>query len=209
MPMALDRFLASLRDTARTYNVVLTESILEKLARYYALLLKWNERLHLVAPCSPEEFGTRHVLESLMVVRHLSPDACVADIGSGAGLPIIPCLVAREDIQAVLFESSKRKTVFLREALKAVECQDRAEIVPRQFQVTKAPKVQFVTCRAIDQFERLLPALIEWSPPMSTLLLFGGESIVKQLRRKLNSVTVERLPGSERRFLALAQNTVS
>lgn len=204
--MSLDRFSASLRENAPAYNVELTESILEKLAGYYALLLKWNERLHLVAPCAPEEFATRHVLESLMLVRHFSPDARVADIGSGAGLPIIPCLIAREDIHALLFESSKKKAVFLREALKTVECQDQAEIVPKRFQTTKAPSVEFVTCRAIDQFERMLPVLFEWSPPTSTLLLFAGANIVEEVRRKSKSVSVEKLPNSERRFLMAAQN---
>ena len=40
-----------------------------------------------------------------------------SDIGSGGGLPIIPCLIARPDLEATLIESSQKKVVFLREAL--------------------------------------------------------------------------------------------
>lgn len=201
MATSLELFRAALQLHTAEFGIELRPQNMERLSRYYELLLKWNERLHLVAPCSPEEFATRHVLESLMLVRHFSAAARVADIGSGAGLPIIPCLIARQDIQAVLFESSKRKVVFLREALKVAGCQDQAEVVPRRFQTTKAPDVEFVTCRAIDQFAQLLPALIHWSPPGSTLLLFAGESIVEQVPTKLKAVTVAKVPNSRQRFL--------
>jgi len=69
--------------------------------KYYELLLLWNPRAtwwRLVA----HEFATRHVLESLVCWRMLSADARVADVGSGAGLPIIPCLIARPDLSATL-----------------------------------------------------------------------------------------------------------
>ena len=52
------------------------------------------------------------MLESLMLLKHLPSDAKIADIGSGAGLPIIPCLIARPDLHATLIESSQKKSVF-------------------------------------------------------------------------------------------------
>ncbi len=92
---------------------------LAQLGEYYSLLTRWNDRLHLVAPCSPEEFATRHVLESLLLLKHLPHEAKIADIGSGGGLPIIPCLIARADLEVTMIESSQKKAVFLREALSA------------------------------------------------------------------------------------------
>ena len=83
------RFTIALQQNAEEFDVELTTPAIERLQSYYALILKWNERLHLVGPCSPEEFATRHVLESLLLLRHLPTNASVADIGSGAGLPIV------------------------------------------------------------------------------------------------------------------------
>jgi 16S rRNA (guanine527-N7)-methyltransferase len=205
MATPVERLSESLELHAAEFGIKLESEHIGKLRDYYRLLRKWNDRLHLVAPCSPEEFATRHVLESLMLVRHLSRAARVADIGSGAGLPIIPCLIARKDIQAVLFESSKRKAVFLREVLKALGCDNRAEVVPRRFQATKAPNVEFITCRAIDRFAQLLEVLIRWSPPDSGLLLFAGPRLVEEVRRNLRAITVERVPNSAGRFLVLAR----
>src|SRR5262249_39639796 len=89
----LARFEQSLRSQMSSYDVALPGETLTQLGEYYRLLTHWNGRLHLVAPCSPEEFATRHVLESLLLLKHLPPHATIADLGSGAGLPIIPCLI--------------------------------------------------------------------------------------------------------------------
>ena len=65
------QFTIALQQNAEKFDVELTTPEIERLQSYYALILKWNERLHLVGPCSPEEFATRHVLESLLLLRHL------------------------------------------------------------------------------------------------------------------------------------------
>jgi 16S rRNA (guanine527-N7)-methyltransferase len=145
-----------------------------------------------VAPCEPEEFATRHVLESLLLLKHLPQHATIADVGSGAGLPIIPCLIARADLEATLIESSQKKAVFLREALNAVG--RKASIIARRFEEIEAPAVSFVSCRALDQFMTKLPELIEWAPKGSTLLLFGGQALLPEAKKFL-------IPGSDQRFL--------
>ena len=189
-------FQAALSANAAAFDVELSPETQAKLTDYYDLLNRWNARLHLVAPCSAEEFATRHVLESLMLLKYLPPNAKIADIGSGAGLPIIPCLIARPDLHATLIESSQKKSVFLREALNTVD--RKATTVARPFEEVPPPDVGFITCRALDQFMEKLPDLIRWAPQGSTLMLFGGET----LRQRLGEQTQEfKIPLSERRFL--------
>src|SRR4030095_3909016 len=95
-------FIKSIRENSSVYLVDLSDENESDLGSYYELLLRWNERLHLVAPCSAEEFATKHVLEALTLPRLFPASAKIVDIGSGAGLPIIPCLIARPDISATL-----------------------------------------------------------------------------------------------------------
>ncbi|HSE15728.1 MAG TPA: RsmG family class I SAM-dependent methyltransferase [Pyrinomonadaceae bacterium] len=195
-------FEQSLISNMASFDLDLSPETVSQLGEYYSLLTRWNDRLHLVAPCPPEEFAVRHVLESLLLLEHLPQNARVADIGPGGGLPIIPCLIARPDLQATLIESSQRKVVFLREASNHLSL--RATIIAHPFEDVAAPAVSFVTCRALDQFMRKLPALINWAPRGSTLLLFGGETLGQQLRRA--NVNSERflIPQSEKRYLFLA-----
>src|ERR1700693_3223888 len=153
MPMPIDRFSQALRDHAGKFAVRLRDEDIARLSSYYALLLKWNPRLHLVAACSPEQFATRHILESLLLLRHFPRDARVVDVGSGAGLPIIPCLMLRDDLRATLIESSQRKAAFLREALRGIANPESASVIVDRFEKRSLPQADFITCRAIDRFQ--------------------------------------------------------
>jgi 16S rRNA (guanine527-N7)-methyltransferase len=193
-------FEQSLVANMGSFNLDLPAETVARLGEYYSLLTRWNDRLHLVAPCTPEEFAVRHVLESLMLLPHLPPNTRVADIGSGGGLPIIPCLIARPDLHATLIESSQKKAVFLREASKPFQ----ATIIARPFEQVDPPVVDIVTCRALDQFMQKLPDLIDWAPEGSTLLLFGGETLREELRKTDLNFEQLLIPQSEKRFLFLA-----
>ena len=189
-------FEQSLRSQESLFGLELSPETLAKLNDYYDLLSRWNARLHLVAPCSPEEFATRHVLESLMLLKHLPHEAKIADIGSGAGLPIIPCLIARPDLHATLIESSQKKSVFLREALKQLNL--NSTVIPRPFEEIQPPDVSFVSCRALDQFVDKVSSIVKWAPQGSTLLLFGGETLRQKLGERIQEF---KIPLSEKRFL--------
>jgi 16S rRNA (guanine527-N7)-methyltransferase len=189
-------FEEALKTNQSAFDLDLDADTLSSLSAYYSLLTRWNARLHLVAPCSPEEFATRHVLESLMLLKHLPANAKIADIGSGAGLPIIPCLIARADLHATLIESSQKKSVFLREAAKQLGL--NSTVIPKPFEEIAAPSVSFVTCRALDRFVEKMPEILRWAPRGSSLLLFGGEAV----REKLSKATQAfKIPLSDRRFL--------
>jgi 16S rRNA (guanine527-N7)-methyltransferase len=193
----MDRFEQALISNMGAFGLDLSSETIEQLGAFYSLLSRWNERLHLVAPCSPEEFATRHILESLMLLKHLPQHAKIADIGSGAGLPIIPCLLARPDLQATLIESSQKKSVFLREALNQLG--RPSTIIPKPFEQVEPPDVSFVTCRALDQFMNKVSVLIKWAPARCTLLLYGGESLGEKLREVRFDESL--IPLSENRFL--------
>jgi len=202
MLLDMDSFAQSLISNMGSFDLDLSTETITLFGDYYSLLTRWNDRLHLVAPCSPEEFAVRHVLESLLLLPHLPQNASVADIGSGGGLPIIPCLIARPDLTVTLIESSQKKVVFLREVSNRLGL--HTTIIAQPFEDIAAPPVSFVTCRALDQFMRKLPALINWAPRGSTLLLFGGETLGDQLRRANVNFEQFLIPQSEKRYLFLA-----
>jgi 16S rRNA (guanine527-N7)-methyltransferase len=196
-----ERLRATLETEAASYNVTLSEETLNALSKYYDLLNAWNSRLHLVAPTSPREFATRHVMESLLLLEHLPEGATVADIGSGAGLPILPCLMARPDLQAFLIEASKKKSVFLREALNHTSTAKQACVIAERFQDIGAPGVGFVSSRALERFEKMLPQLLKWAPPRSKLLLFAGKGLGEIIEKSGFDVMTVVIPNSKRRFL--------
>jgi 16S rRNA (guanine527-N7)-methyltransferase len=194
-------FRVVLQKRAARYGVELTESPIEHLCDYYQLVREWNPRLHLVAPCSPAEFATRHVLESLLLLPQLPANARVVDVGSGAGLPMIPVLTARPDLRAVLIESAAKKSVFLHEALRVAAVAKQANVITGRFENLATPEADFVTCRALDRFGELLPRLVQWAPRPGTLLLFGGAGLAKEIESTGLKYKAHHIPDSERRLL--------
>jgi 16S rRNA (guanine527-N7)-methyltransferase len=202
---ASSEFRKTLASKAGDYGVSLSSAELDGLVKYYDLLNAWNARLHLVAPCAPREFATRHVLESLLLLKYLPLGASVAEVGAGAGLPIIPCLIVRPDLRAVLIEASQKKAVFLREALNATNTSRQASVIAERFENVAAPVATFVTCRALERFEALLPLLLQWAPAGATLMLFGGAGLAPQLDTLGFPAEAELIPNSHARYLFRVQ----
>ncbi len=195
----VEKFSGALKESAGVYGVALNEHDRLRLSEYYSLVVKWNRRLHLVAPCAPAEFATRHVLESLLLLPYLPLRERVVDVGSGAGLPIMPCLLVRPDLEAVLVEASLKKGIFLREATDQLKL--RAQVVVDRFEKTNAPQVKFLTCRALERFQEMLPQLVAWPPISSTFLLFGGHNLRARLEQLNLPFVSTPIPKSEGRFL--------
>lgn len=202
-----NEFLQTLQTHAARFHVRLDEKATARLCDYYEQVNAWNARLHLVAPCPPAEFATRHVLESLLAVPHLPENARVTDVGSGAGLPSIPCLIVRPDLRVTLIEASAKKSIFLRETLRRVAPNSNAVIINQRFEAIAAPVADVVTCRALDRFTDKFQELVSWSPPAATLLLFGGHSLREQIEAASLPFSTVHLPESERRFLFIVKRT--
>jgi len=94
---------------------------LERLERYVALLLKWQQTTNLISPATIPNLWTRHVADALQLLD-LAPDARAwVDFGSGGGFPGIPVACALADRPGAtihLVESNGKKAAFLREAIR-------------------------------------------------------------------------------------------
>ncbi|GIU82664.1 MAG: hypothetical protein D6687_05925 [Acidobacteria bacterium] len=189
-----------LRKKQPFFGLNLQEDELERLEKYSDLVFLNNDFLHLVAPMSLEEFAVYHILESLMMLEFLPFGTNFADIGAGAGLPSIPCLIVRKDLKAVLIEPRQKKSLFLHDTIKKLALENRAEIINKQFQEIKKPDVYFITCRALDKFSQKLPKLLKWGKD-SNFILFGGDSLRETLKKHSINYKEKLLPLSRQRFL--------
>jgi 16S rRNA (guanine527-N7)-methyltransferase len=185
----------------------LLSSQLDQISTYIDLLLRWNARINLTAIRHPEEIVTRHFGESFFLARHLFPmaapdfasirapeaapykllmgeDVRVLDIGSGAGFPAIPLKIWAPHLHLTLIESNQKKAAFLREVARALTLtnvnviNDRAETVAAS---PDSPRADFVTLRAVERFETILPHALTLLAPKATLALLIGAAQVPRL----------------------------
>lgn len=182
------------------YGLALTPEIRFALARYHSQVIESNPLLHLVAPCSEEEFAMRHVLESLTMLELLPRNALITDVGAGAGLPSLPCLIARRDLRGRLIESKPKKVEFLRAFCVSGNLNDRVHVVERQFEEAERPREGFVVCRALDKFTVRLPKIAKWAAGRD-FVFFGGPSLRESLEKEKIGFAERLLPNSEQRLL--------
>ncbi len=130
----LDR--ASLRSACQALGLKLSGAELKLLERYAGLLHDWNQRINLISRKDTDRILSYHVIDSLAVSHLIPTSARVCDIGTGAGLPGIPLAIARPDTEMVLVESSRKRCLFLHDAVQtlgistATIINNRSEAIP-------------------------------------------------------------------------------
>ena len=130
----------------------------EQFARFSRLLAEANGKFNLTSITDPAEVEIKHFADSLAAERYLPAGANVAEVGSGAGFPSIPLMIAREDLTFTLIESTGKKCNFLREAkeqlgLNAEVVCGRAEELARERKYREAFDV--VVARAVARLDTL------------------------------------------------------
>ena len=115
---------------ADAHGLELDAAAVRGLAGYTALLLQHAQRTNLVGTLDPERLLDEVVLDAVHLAPLLPPGpGHLLDVGSGAGLPGIPVLLAREDWRATLLEPRRRRVDFLRIARRTLGLSARLEIV--------------------------------------------------------------------------------
>jgi 16S rRNA (guanine527-N7)-methyltransferase len=172
-----------------------SDDALARLDKYAALLIEWQSRINLVAPSTLPRLWTRHIADSLQLLRH-APDAKTwVDLGSGAGFPGIPiaCTLAQSPGAEVhLVESNGKKAAFLREAVRitAAPAQVHAERI-ENYGESYAGKTQVVTARALAPLNSLLDQAFPFMADGAIGLFLKGQDIEAELTDSSKRWSVE------------------
>jgi 16S rRNA (guanine527-N7)-methyltransferase len=163
-------------EVARRASVELTDDQRAKLDRYLDLLLEANQRMNLTRITDRAAAELHHLADALTLLPFLLKGSHnLADVGSGGGVPGIPLAIARPDAQVTLIESTRKKAIFLREAIATLELGNvqvsdrRVEEVARSGE-TSRESFDVAVARAVATMEWLA----EWCLP---LVKVGGKML--------------------------------
>jgi 16S rRNA (guanine527-N7)-methyltransferase len=117
------------------------------LSVYGELLERWSARHSLVRFGCRRELVERHILEALAVTPFLGESGRLIDVGSGAGLPGIPILVARRGWSGVLLEPRSKRWAFLQRVIRELGL--AATAVRQRYEEHACDGVDLVTSRAV------------------------------------------------------------
>lgn len=126
------------------------------LARYLALMLRWNAAYNLTAIRDPREMVTKHLLDSLAMAPAVAELPTLADLGTGPGLPGIPLAIATPGLRVTLVESNGKKARFMREALRQLGL-GNAEVAESRIEALDRPgQFAAITARALATLPQIL-----------------------------------------------------
>ncbi|MBQ9531571.1 MAG: 16S rRNA (guanine(527)-N(7))-methyltransferase RsmG [Eubacterium sp.] len=108
-----------LKEYSEDFGVNLNGRALDNFDNYADLLVKTNKVMNLTAITEPEQILIKHFVDSLEVLKYddIHEGASVIDVGTGAGFPGVPLLIARNDLKLTLLDSLSKRLDFLEEVL--------------------------------------------------------------------------------------------
>lgn len=187
----------------------LSEFQLVSIARYVALLRKWNETIPLTSIEDEREMVARHFGESIFAASILPMGSGrLADVGSGAGFPGLPLKIAFPELSVTLLEPNIKKCAFLREVHTALAMTD-VETVRSRYEefCAKANSFDFICARALGGYRRLL----QWSKTLlgeqGRVVLWLGmddSTLISRTKGWLWELPVK-IPESRRRVLLVGR----
>lgn len=160
--MKIDKFIEELTKL----NVNIDDDMLNKLNRYYELLVEWNEKMNLTGITEKEEVYLKHFYDSLTIskVIDLTKEETLCDIGTGAGFPGMVLKIVFPNLKITLVDSLNKRLDFLNEVIKDLNLKDIETIHARaeEYAVTNREIFDVVTARAVAS----LPILLEYTMPL-------------------------------------------
>ena len=111
-PKAIERAMEAFLRHASAFDVRPGPDQIAQIRTFVVELLRWNEKINLTAAKGPGEVLLRHVLDSLVPLRHLADASRLLDVGPGGGFPGIPIKILRPDLFIVLVEARRKKASF-------------------------------------------------------------------------------------------------
>lgn len=127
---------------------------ISKLEIYHALLLKWNDKINLIAPSTITDIWQRHFWDSLQCIPYLEDRGKkIVDFGSGAGFPALP-LSAAGFTNITLIESDERKGHFLKTVIRELSLP--AKIMTDRIEKLDPLEADMIMARACASLDTLL-----------------------------------------------------
>lgn len=151
-----------LRSGAMALGLRLSDTQIQQLLGYVALIQKWNQVYNLTALRDPADMLTHHLLDSLTAVtpltRHTQGRALnVLDVGSGGGLPGVVLAICMPELSVSCVDTVAKKAAFVQQVAASLKLPNLRGVHARVESLTDPYAV--ICSRAFAS----LPDFVTWS----------------------------------------------
>ena len=147
-------------------GINVTSLELDKLEKYYDLLVEWNEKINLTAITLKKDVYLKHFYDSLTInkIIDLSEIDTLCDLGTGAGFPGIVLKIFFPQLKLTLVDALNKRIKFLEIVVNELSLDNVTLVHARAEEYGKENRECFdvVTARALSSF----PILLEYGIPL-------------------------------------------
>ena len=177
-------------------GVALDYTAVSRLEKYMQLIIEWNNKINLTSITSRDEFIVKHFCDSLSLLGKIEipKGASLIDIGTGAGFPAIPLLIARPDLNITMLDSLNKRMVFISEQvlpsieLEAEVIHGRAEELSKTKQYRE--KYDFAVSRAVANLSALSEYCIPFVKIGGTFAAMKGPDCHDEISSAENAIDI-------------------
>lgn len=164
-----------------------------------------GELLGLIGPQEAERLWSRHLLNCAVLAPLIAPDARVADIGTGGGLPGLVLAILRPDAQFRLIEPMERRCAWLTEQIDVLGLENAEVLRGRAEEYHGAFEVDLVTARAVTALRKLVPLTAPLLRDGGEMLFLKGVSVESEIDAAAKTLRKYRVTEIEVRELGVGQ----
>lgn len=173
-------------------NIELDKEKLNKLDKFYNLLISWNEKINLTTITEKKEVYLKHYYDSLtlMKVIDLNKNLKILDVGTGAGFPGIVLKIVFPNLRITLLDSLNKRINYLNEIIKELDLKDIETVCERAEIYTKNHKEEYdlVVSRAVAHL-KILSEITFQSVKINGYLVAMKGNINDELKDSIEIIT--------------------
>ena len=160
------------------------QQIINKLQTFVNLVINENQKHNLIGKSTIEKIWTRHILDSLQLIKYCNDDICqsLVDLGSGAGFPaIILAIVMKKNI--IMVEKSPVKANFLNSVITNLQLNNARvlnKVINKQNIQNLLPKNTYITSRAFKSLGEILE-LVNNNKNVKKIVLLKGKNFQQEI----------------------------
>lgn len=168
---------------AHMFGLQLSADEIDSFVLYADELKKWNSKVNLTAIVKDKEIAVKHFVDSLSLAPYISASDRLLDIGSGAGLPIIPLKIINPEIAMVSVDAVAKKIHFQRHIIRVLKLQNIEALHARieKLHETYSHAFSIITSRAFTRLDRFVSLAAPLLAEGGTLIAMKGDGAESEI----------------------------
>lgn len=185
--MSISEILA---EGGREMGIEFDSGAIKKFEDYADILVKWSSAINLTSIKDPRGIAIGHFIDSLTILKHVSPGISMLDIGAGAGFPGIPVKICRPSISLVLADSREKKVFFMRETIRKLALDKTRAVKARAGEENEkiGSRFDLAASRAFARASEVVRVALPLVKKKGIILIMKGGNGAREWRKEKNLI---------------------